>query len=167
LKGFVPGICGEDAGAGDFDEGRSRPAVSAVVREKWADFEHESPEDLEAYAREFWREEHALDDVHGGLLDISKVSEARTVEVECMKSREIWKDMPLQECWDKTGRAPVSVKCVDTEKLGGVVRSRLVARDFKTKGEKEREVRVAPSIVLAVPRRPAPCLLGRSLARRA
>jgi hypothetical protein len=31
------------------------------------------------------------------------------------------------------------VKWVDTEKLGGVVRSRLVARDFKVKGEKERE----------------------------
>jgi hypothetical protein len=31
------------------------------------------------------------------------------------------------------------VKWVDTKKLGGVVRSRLVARDFKTKGEKERE----------------------------
>jgi hypothetical protein len=33
----------------------------------------------------------------------------------------------------------VTVKWVDTEKLGGVVRCRLVARDFKTKGEKDRE----------------------------
>jgi hypothetical protein len=33
----------------------------------------------------------------------------------------------------------VTVKWVDTEKLGVVVRSRLVARDFKTMGERERE----------------------------
>jgi hypothetical protein len=56
-----------------------------------------------------------------------------------MKSHEIWKEMPLQECWGKTGRAPVSVKWVDTEKLAGLVSSRWVALDFKTKGDKKRE----------------------------
>jgi hypothetical protein len=133
-KSFVPDIYSEDA-----EMVRSRPAVSAVVRERWADFENESAEDLETYAKEFWREEFAYDDVHGGILDLAKVKEARSEEVEYMKNRGIWKEVPAQECWDRTGRAPVSVKWVDTMKLGGVIRSRLVARDFKTKGEKERE----------------------------
>jgi hypothetical protein len=138
-KSFVPDIySGDSESDGSF--GRSRPAVSREVRKSWADdFEHESSEDLAAYAREFWSEEYALDDVHGGLLDLGKVREARSEEIEFMKSRCIWKEVPIHECWEKSGKAPVTVKWVDTEKLGGVVRSRLVARDFKMKGEKERE----------------------------
>jgi hypothetical protein len=136
---FVPDIYSDDLETSGVD-GRSRPAVSKTARKSWADdFEHESPEDLEVYAREFWSDEYALDDVHGGLLDIGKVREARAEEVEYMKSKGIWREVPIQECWDKSGKAPVTVKWVDTEKLGGVVRSRLVARDFKAKGEKERE----------------------------
>jgi hypothetical protein len=139
LKSFVPDIYSGDLKTDVFD-GRSRPAVSTVARKDWADeFEHESPEDLEAYAREYWCDEYALDDVHGGVLDISKVREARSEEIEFMKSRSIWREVPIEECWSKSGKAPVTVKWVDTEKLGGVVRSRLVARDFKSKGEKERE----------------------------
>jgi hypothetical protein len=135
-----------DIYSGDFVDGRSRPAVqrkhdsvSAVLRKSWADFENESAEDLESYVREYWDEEYAMDDVHGGQLDLSKVREARSEEVEFMKSRGIWREVPLQECWDTTGKPPVSVKWVDTMKQGGLVRSRLVARDFKTKGEKDRE----------------------------
>jgi hypothetical protein len=137
-----------DIYSGDSVEERSRPAVqlpckhssvSAVLRKSWADFEHESAEDLESYVREYWHEEYAMDDVHGGQLDLSKVREARSEEVEFMKSRGIWREVPLQECWDTTGKPPVSVKWVDTMKQGGLVRSRLVARDFKTKGEKDRE----------------------------
>ena len=50
----------------------------------------------------------------------------------------------IEECWRRTGKAPVSVRWVDTDKgVDGVVdvRSRLVAKDFKGKGggkEKER-----------------------------
>jgi hypothetical protein len=135
-----------DIYSGDFGDGRSRPAdshirnnVSAVLRQSWADFENESAEDVEAYVRDYWPEEYATDDVHGGQLDLSKVREARSEEVEFMQSRGIWREVPLQECWDVTGKPPVSVKWVDTMKLGGIVRSRLVARDFKTKGEKDRE----------------------------
>jgi hypothetical protein len=38
-----------------------------------------------------------LDDVHGGLLDITKVREARSEKVEFMKSRGIWKEVPVQD----------------------------------------------------------------------
>jgi hypothetical protein len=104
----------------------------------WAD-ELDDSEDLEGYVRSYWQDDYAVDDVNGGLLDIEKVRAAREEEIEFMKSRGIWREVPAQECWDKTGRAPVTVKWVDTEKLGGHIRSRLVARDFRAKGEKDRE----------------------------
>ena len=60
-----------------------------------------------------------------------------------MKRRGIWVERPIEECWRKTGKGPISVRWVDTDKGidGSVdVRSRLVARDFKGKGGgKEKE----------------------------
>ena len=38
------------------------------------------------------------------------------------------------ECWEHTGKAPVTVKWVRSSK-GDEVRARLVARDFKIKGD--------------------------------
>ena len=47
------------------------------------------------------------------------------------------------EAFEKTGKPPISTKWVDTDKSHEVgkmnVRSRWVARDFKTRGEKDRE----------------------------
>jgi hypothetical protein len=106
---------------------------------RWADMPEDS-EDLAEYVEGYWRgHQFATDDVHGGVLDLEKVKAARREEVDFMKSKGIWKEVPVSEAWAKTGKAPVSVKWVDTEKSGGVVRCRLVARDFKTKGEKDRE----------------------------
>jgi hypothetical protein len=56
-----------------------------------------------------------------------------------MKQKGMWEGVPISEAGAKTGRPPVIVKWVDTQKSGGVVRSRLVARDFKTKVENDRE----------------------------
>jgi hypothetical protein len=115
-------------------------AAKSEDKKRWCDV-LENDEDLEKYAREYWREDlrYATDDVNGGNLDLEKVVAARQEEIEFMKLKCIWKEVPISEAWDKTGRAPVTVKWVDTEKAGGVVRCRLVARDFKTKGEKDRE----------------------------
>ena len=83
-------------------------------------------------------EEVAWDDVKGGMLDIRKVREGRKEEVEYMEKRGIWEVKDEKECWEKTGKGPVSVKWVDTDK-GDRIRCRLVARDFKKKGERDRE----------------------------
>ena len=83
----------------------------------------------------------AWDDVHGGDLPLSLVKAARNEELEFMKKRGIWKVCPVGECWKKTGKGPVSVRWVDTNKGGlgeMVVRSRLVARDFKG-GDNDRD----------------------------
>ena len=76
----------------------------------------------------------AWDDVKGGALRMEDVKAARHEEITYMQGRRIWSLKPIAECWDKTGKPPTSVRWVDTDK--GIppevmVRSRLVARDFK------------------------------------
>ena len=59
-----------------------------------------------------------------------------------MKKIGLYDEVPLQECWDMTGKAPTSTRWVDINKGTAEnpdVRCRLVARDFKPKGEKDRE----------------------------
>ena len=71
----------------------------------------------------------------GKCLDLSKVREPRQEEVDYMKLRGIWAEVDRE-----TGEKPVSVKWVDTNKGSDevpVVRSRLVARDLREKGDKD------------------------------
>ena len=87
--------------------------------------------------------EKAWDDVKGGELPIEKVKEARKEEVTFMESRKLWHLVPEEECWEKTGKSPVSMRWVDTNKgedlsLEWEIRCRLLARDFKG-GEKHRD----------------------------
>ena len=71
-----------------------------------------------------------------------ELQRARTEEVSFMKMLGVWEPSSLEECLQMTGRPPVSTRWVDVDKgrEGRVeIRSRLVARDFKVKGDK-REV---------------------------
>ena len=84
----------------------------------------------------------AWDDVKDQALDVKKVRAARQEEIQYMMKKGVWKEVDIQECWDRTGKAPVTVKWVDTDKGQDgeeAIRSRLVARDFRAKGEKDRE----------------------------
>ena len=48
----------------------------------------------------------------------------------------------VRECWEKTGKPPKSVRWVASNKWSDedlVMRCRLVTRDFKGKGERDRE----------------------------
>ena len=70
-----------------------------------------------------------------------KVFAARSEEVEFMMERDIWTLKPVSECWEKLGRGPTTVRWVDVNKGDRktiLVRSRLVARDFKG-GDKGRD----------------------------
>ena len=87
--------------------------------------------------------EMAWDDVNEGWeLPVEKVRAARAEEVTYMEGRGIWIVCPVGECWAKTGRKPVSVRWVDTDKgfMGNSqeIISRMVARDFKGE-DKDRD----------------------------
>ena len=87
-------------------------------------------------------EEFAWDDVNNMELPIEKVREARLEEMRHMKGRT-FVVVKRAEAFKVTGQKPISTKWVDTDKSHGMgevlVRSRFVARDFKLKGEKDRE----------------------------
>ena len=84
----------------------------------------------------------AWDDVKNQALDLKKVLEARREEIACMVKRGVWKEVDVKECWEKTSKAPITIKWVDTEKGGAgevKIRRGLVARDFRLKGARDRE----------------------------
>ena len=72
---------------------------------------------------------------------MDKVKEAREEEIGYMNKRGIWLIKPVSDCWERTGKAPVSVRWVNTNKGGPDkmdIRCRLVARDFKGR-DKDRD----------------------------
>ena len=46
------------------------------------------------------------------------MEEARKEEIGFMQGRNIWSLKPVEDCWRDAGKAPVSVKWVDTNKGG-------------------------------------------------
>jgi hypothetical protein len=64
-----------------------------------------------------------------------EVGEARGEEMKFLLDRKTWCERSVRECWEKTGKGPVSVRWVDVRKGSGEVRSRLVARDFRAGGK--------------------------------
>jgi hypothetical protein len=75
-----------------------------------------------------------VDDVSGMILDTQRVKAARKEEIEGVNKHNVYTKVPIQECWDKTGQAPVSTKWVDINK-GDIenpdIRCRWVGREFK------------------------------------
>ena len=62
--------------------------------------------------------------------------------MQFMKELGVFEEVDVDECWKRNGRAPTSTRWIDINKGTEdepVVRCRLVARDFKVKGERDRE----------------------------
>jgi hypothetical protein len=86
--------------------------------------------------------EWAADDLSGKMISRKLVEEARAEEVAFMKGIDLYDEVDVEECWRKTGKPPVSTKFIDQNKgteEDPLVRCRLVARNFKTKGDKDRQ----------------------------
>jgi len=74
-------------------------------------------------------------------LDVRLTKRAEAEEIEFMKKICSYDVVENAECWEKTGKPPISTKWVRMNKGTDVepdIRCRLVARDFKPKGEKDR-----------------------------
>ena len=77
----------------------------------------------------------------GDILEPRMVAAARSEETRYMDDIGMFEDATDEECLTNTGKPPVDTKWVDVHKgsrQDPVVRSRLVARDFKPKGETAR-----------------------------
>ena len=78
------------------------------------------------------------DDITGQPLDPELVRAARAKELEYFESKRVWVKRPLEEARRRTGKPPVTVRWVDTNKGDDInpnVRSRLVARQIRQAGE--------------------------------
>ena len=79
--------------------------------------------------------EQAWDDVSGASLDPSAVRKARAEEIEYVRKMQLYTKVPIEECYRKTGKAPISVRWIDINKGDAAnpnYRSRLVARELNT-----------------------------------
>ena len=104
-------------------------------------------------ARNFW------DDVKGGYLQEDLVLAARREEIDWVHSEGVYEILPMQEC-KNAGMKPLDLIWVDTDKTVDPtckkIRSRLCAREYKTKkqGKIQRalpaSVKVLVSIVVSV-----------------
>ena len=72
----------------------------------------------------------AWDDISGKELDPVKVRAARRLEVEYYQKMDVLDKVPIEECLEVTGKAPIKTKWIDHDK-GSRYRSRWVAKEFK------------------------------------
>ena len=56
------------------------------------------------------------DDLIGQLLNPELVRLARAKEMEYFDGKDVWKLRPIEECWMRTGKPPVTVRWVDVDK---------------------------------------------------
>ena len=52
----------------------------------------------------------AEDGVSEQALDLKKVHEARKEEMDVVKNISVYDERPIEECWEKTGVAPITTK---------------------------------------------------------
>ena len=91
---------------------------------------------------EYEADEWVFEDLSGRWLDGDKVAEAQSEDIGYMeKELDMFVPANWEECVAETGRPPISTKWVDVNKdtvRNQIIRSKLVARDFRVKGESDR-----------------------------
>ena len=81
----------------------------------------------QGYVEELW------DNLSGEWLEGDMVREARKEEMEEFKKHEVYIKVPMQECYERTGAAPIGTRWVDInkgDKIHPEYRSRLVAQEI-------------------------------------
>ena len=78
------------------------------------------------------------DEDDDGEFDPKPLKEARFEEVNFMQNVGVWEPSTVEECMQKTGKVPITTKWIDVDKGRDgevLIRSRLVARDFKKEND--------------------------------
>ena len=92
--------------------------------------------------------EAAWDDVSGAALDPKEVRRARSEEIEYVHKMELYEKVPVEECWNVTGKNPISTRWIDINKGDASspnYRSRLVAREINTHKREDLFAATPPS----------------------
>ena len=78
------------------------------------------------YGEGYW------DDVNGEWLPEEEVRMAREKEMKYIREMNVYTRVHRSECKRLTGKEPIKLRWIDTKKSSGEIRSRLVAKEFKT-----------------------------------
>ena len=73
----------------------------------------------------------AWDDVTGEQLEEGRVIAARAEEMDEVHKHNVYVKVPMSDCWESTGKAPIKTRWIDTNKGDKVhpeYRSRIVAK---------------------------------------
>ena len=77
-----------------------------------------------------------VDQNTGLVLDPEAVRRAREDELAEVDKHGVWEKVPIAQCWEITGKKPIGVRWVDTDKGAGTgkqnIRCRLVAKEINT-----------------------------------
>ena len=95
----------------------------------------------------------AQDDVSGEPLEPKLVKVARREEIQYFKDMNVYRKVPIEECWKETGANPIGVRWVDVNKgdtANPNYRSRLVAKEYKKDEKPEWFAATPPSECLKV-----------------
>ena len=87
-------------------------------------------------------DEEDYDSRSGGIWEQELVQMARKEELDFIEKFGVYEDATVEECFAESGRAPVGTNWVDVNNKTAEnpnIRCRLVARDFKPNGEKDRD----------------------------
>ena len=90
---------------------------------------------------EYW------DEVSNKKLNREEVILAGLNEVKQVQNHGVYEKVPTQQCWDRTGKAPILVRWIDINKGGEVnreYRSRLEAKEIKTDKREDLFAATAP-----------------------
>ena len=74
------------------------------------------------------------DEISEEPLSTERVIRARLEEIEAFRKREVYDKVPISQCWERTGKAPIGVRWVDISKGDSASpenRSRLVAKKIR------------------------------------
>ena len=91
-------------------------------------------EDWSNFYSEDW--ETFVDDVHGTPLRSDLVREARAEELRWIRKAGIYSRVPLRQCYERTGKAPLDTRWIDVNKSDNrrpAYRSRMVVRKIKAR----------------------------------
>ena len=90
----------------------------------------------------------AYDDQSGARLKPELTRKARLEEIAYFRAMEVYEKVPIEECWEQTGQAPIATRWIDVNKGDAArpnYRSRLVAKEFKTDINPELYAATPPS----------------------
>ena len=134
VKGILEGLLEEMRARGLQREGELGSLDAEEPEVEWSDWpewgeevrQQQCPAEKETY----------IDAISGRRLDPLKVAEAKMEELKIAKEYSLYEKVPIEECYNKTGKTPIGVKWVYVNKgddENPAYRARLRAKEVKAK----------------------------------